>query len=771
VQNAISSGPITLNGYSDLATDTVLNVNLLTTLEYQRIQNLVTKSNLTFAAARTQAEGEVLAALNIPTGSYGAFGTLDLSGNTDGDHILEAISSLFVYGNSSGPLSQLIANFQTDIGTNGVITNAATNAALVAAAKAINPAAIAANLTAYYTSEGITFAASNISDWIAQSGDRVIGKFAFQVVDASPSSVFSYPSFVVSQFAGVPVTVTAGILSVNGTPASGEVTFNSGDVVTLSPGPGVFPNEMLTSYLVSGTTNLAKVSFLSSLVSITVTPTTPGVPKGLTQQFTARGTFSDTSTANLTSSVSWTSGTPSIATVNTNSGLANALVLGSTSVTATSGSVSGSATLTVTPAVVESISITPNPAITGTGIGANTQLVATGTYSDGTKQDVSSAANWTSDTPIVATVGPTTGLATGVSLGSTMITANMGSVTATARLWVVTNAFTLAASTSTSILAVSDNNFVYSPSDGSIHLYSGSSDTILSTANIQQTLQQWRVTDEGYVFASFTNAYMWPPASSVPTALATGQEFLSQAPSVHYPWLLWINSGYSTQYTLYNVSTSQQFTIPAAGIGGGNDDCDFTTLNGQLTLFYWAAIQNAQLQQTTNIYRWDQMTNASTQISNDGVSVFPQTDGVSVAWQSGHGGYPGLMLSLLNIATNTKTVLASNMIGFQLSNGLVGWLAATSWVTIGGNQFVGSQAIYAFDGTTTTTISTALSSQLFGSSGGYIVFLESGGLYVWSPAGGRQLIFGPSPSQVFLSGKTVYFSTANQQALYAVTLP
>src|SRR5215469_8484001 len=47
--NAVSSGPITLNGYADLTAQTVLNVNLLTTLAYQRIQQLV-KLNSTFSA-------------------------------------------------------------------------------------------------------------------------------------------------------------------------------------------------------------------------------------------------------------------------------------------------------------------------------------------------------------------------------------------------------------------------------------------------------------------------------------------------------------------------------------------------------------------------------------------------------------------------------------------------------------------------------------------------------------------------------------------------
>jgi len=451
VQNAVSSGPVTLYGYGNLAADTVLNVNLLTTLEYQRIQTLVTKSNMTFAAARTQAESEVLAALNIPAGSYGAFSTLDLSGSTDGDHILAAISSIFVYGNSAGPLSQLIANFQSDIGANGVITNPKTTAALVAAAEGINAATVAANLTQEYASAGPTFSASDISDWIAQSGDGVVGKFAYQVPDATPSTSFTFPPSMITQFAGTPVSVSAGTLSVNGTPASGAVSFKSGDVVTLSPGTGAFPNELLTSYLMSGSTRLAKVAFVSDLISIAVTPNAPSTPIGLTQQFTATGTFSDTSTANLTSSVSWTSSTPAIATINGGSGLATALIEGgSTLITATAGSVSGSATMTVGPAIGVSIAITPSPATVVFGVvGSTTQLNAFETYSDGTIHTATNVANWTSDSLSIATVGPTTGLVTSVALGSAHISAAIGSVTGTVPLSVVTNAWFVTGSMST----------------------------------------------------------------------------------------------------------------------------------------------------------------------------------------------------------------------------------------------------------------------------------------------------------------------------------
>ena len=228
------------------------------------------------------------------------------------------------------------------------------------------------------------------------------------------------------------------------TPVTGAIIVQKGDTVAVSPGAGAFPNGVLNVYLRSGGATFARVSFVSGLLSIAVTPVAPSVPKGLTQQFKATGTFSDTSTSDLTNSVTWTSGAPATATVNANSGLADALAVGSTVVTATSGSVSGNTTLNVTSAIVKSIAITPSPATAGVGITA--QLTATGTYSDGTTQNVTVAANWTSDTPSVANVGPTTGLVSGVSSGSAMISAAIGSVTGTAALSIVSNVWLPAAS-------------------------------------------------------------------------------------------------------------------------------------------------------------------------------------------------------------------------------------------------------------------------------------------------------------------------------------
>jgi N-acetylneuraminic acid mutarotase len=239
-------------------------------LAYQRIQNLVAHSNMTVSTATTQAEGEVLAALNIPFGnSYGGFGTLDISKKTDGDNILTAVSSIFTYGNSSGTLFALIANVQNEIGLTGVITDSSTISALRGAAQAIKPSVIAANLTHEYASSGITFTAADIGLWIDQDGDGLVGKYKFQVTDATQAATFTVPSSVASLAVGAPVAVSAGQLSVNGVVATAPVTVHTGDTIVLSPGTTSFgSNGVLTAYLMNGTQKLVRVSFISSTANV-----------------------------------------------------------------------------------------------------------------------------------------------------------------------------------------------------------------------------------------------------------------------------------------------------------------------------------------------------------------------------------------------------------------------------------------------------------------------------------------------------------------------
>ena len=92
----------------------------------------------------------------------------------------------------------------------------------------------------------------------------------------------------------------------------------------------------------------------SGLDSVRVTPAAQSVAVGQTAQFTAVGIYgnaSHPSTQDVTSTVTWTSSTPSVATVSA-SGVATAVSAGSTIITASAtgfaGPVSSTAALTVT---------------------------------------------------------------------------------------------------------------------------------------------------------------------------------------------------------------------------------------------------------------------------------------------------------------------------------------------------------------------------------------------------------------------------------------
>jgi hypothetical protein len=86
-----------------------------------------------------------------------------------------------------------------------------------------------------------------------------------------------------------------------------------------------------------------------TLTSIAVTPKTPSIAAGATQQFTATGTYSGGSTQNITSQVAWTSNTATVAGINS-AGVANGLCAGSTTISASSSGESNGTTLTVTGA-------------------------------------------------------------------------------------------------------------------------------------------------------------------------------------------------------------------------------------------------------------------------------------------------------------------------------------------------------------------------------------------------------------------------------------
>ncbi len=184
------------------------------------------------------------------------------------------------------------------------------------------------------------------------------------------------------------------------------------------------------------TVSISGTGSAANLVSIAVTPANSSIAAGKTQQFTATGTYSDGTTKNLTSTASWTSTSPGVATINT-AGLATAAAVGTTTINAASGTVNGSTTLTVSAPTLVSIAVTPaNPSF---ALGTTQALKATGTFTDGSTQDLTNSAVWNTANHAVATVS-SQGVASSVGVGTTTLTATSGSIVGTTNLTVTTAA-------------------------------------------------------------------------------------------------------------------------------------------------------------------------------------------------------------------------------------------------------------------------------------------------------------------------------------------
>jgi hypothetical protein len=211
------------------------------------------------------------------------------------------------------------------------------------------------------------------------------------------------------------------------------VTWSSSNttVATINPASGIAVGQVAgTANITASLGTVPPAAVLlnitnATLQSISVAPAAPSIALGTTQQFTATGTYSDFSTANITSVVTWTSATPATASISASEGLARGLVAGTTQISAKLGTITSTLIpLKVTAATLKSIAVTPaTPSI---GLSATQQFSAVGTYSDGSTQDISGIVRWASSNTSVANIEASSGLANGVAAGTAQITATLG---------------------------------------------------------------------------------------------------------------------------------------------------------------------------------------------------------------------------------------------------------------------------------------------------------------------------------------------------------
>ncbi len=160
----------------------------------------------------------------------------------------------------------------------------------------------------------------------------------------------------------------------------------------------------------------------AELLLISVTPPASNLPSGETQPLTATGYYSDGSEAVLNSSVHWTTSDSSVASVSKAGVVKAGETNGLATITATdpSTSIDGTAAITVLPAIL--LAITVSPPLADIASGETQQLTASALYSDGSMTDVNDAVSWSTSDTSVASVS-SSGLVTAGQDGAATITA------------------------------------------------------------------------------------------------------------------------------------------------------------------------------------------------------------------------------------------------------------------------------------------------------------------------------------------------------------
>jgi len=154
-----------------------------------------------------------------------------------------------------------------------------------------------------------------------------------------------------------------------------------------------------------------------TLTGLTVGPTT-SIGTGSTVQMTAVGTYNDGSTGTV-KNVYWSTSDSTIASVNSG-GLVKGIGPGQATITGASGTVNGSATITVTLTGITAIQVT-NPSGSSVTWGDSTQFVATATASGQSGITVTDSVTWS--------ISPNTNANVSISSTGALTTSSSGTGT------------------------------------------------------------------------------------------------------------------------------------------------------------------------------------------------------------------------------------------------------------------------------------------------------------------------------------------------------
>ena len=287
--------------------------------------------------------------------------------------------------------------------------------------------------------------------------------------------------------------------------------------------------------------------------------------------------------------VTWVSATPAVATVDS-SGMVTAVGDGTASITASSGGTTSEAVTVTVSQVITSADITP-AATTVIELGTLINFTATARDANGYAVAGSGSSTWTSANPAVGTID-TTGRATSVGDGTTVITATHAGFTVTATLTISRPALQLGSSPTHSCILDSTNR---------IQCWTDPTATpIVATGGLtfRSMVVGWGKT---CAITDTNDAYCWGGADSVPVAVGGGMAFRSVSVGV------WHYCGVTVSYEAYCWGVADPTPVAVPGglefqsiSSSQGHNCGVTTAN---EVYCWGDNQYLQLGDGTGIDR------------------------------------------------------------------------------------------------------------------------------------------------------------------------
>jgi hypothetical protein len=167
IKNENSSAQLTLYAFSDLTNKSSLNVNVLSNLEKNRVDYLISNGS-SFADAKNQAQNEILSIFEISKSNMLESEQLDITKSGDDNAILLAVSVILQGYLTVSDLSELLANISTDIREDGILNSQSIGSKLINNAQMIKLDNVRQNLESKYEEFGLVIIVPDFEKYVNQ---------------------------------------------------------------------------------------------------------------------------------------------------------------------------------------------------------------------------------------------------------------------------------------------------------------------------------------------------------------------------------------------------------------------------------------------------------------------------------------------------------------------------------------------------------------------------------------------------------------------------